>query len=110
MEAPDDQLPMAAPTMHAPTLPRRILLTGAAGRIGTAFRLAHGQDYRFRLADLETSALTGTPGKAHEVIRLDVADARACHAACAGTALARPWDTGKPCAIAQADSHACAGG
>jgi nucleoside-diphosphate-sugar epimerase len=64
--------------------PRPVLLTGAAGRIGTAFRLAHGHDYRFRLADLETSALTGTPGEAHEVIRLDVSDLAACHAACAG--------------------------
>jgi nucleoside-diphosphate-sugar epimerase len=64
--------------------PRPILLTGAAGRIGTAFRLAHGQYYRFRLADLDTSSLTGTPGAAHEVIQLDVSDAAACHAACAG--------------------------
>jgi nucleoside-diphosphate-sugar epimerase len=63
---------------------RPVLLTGAAGRIGTAFRLAHGQDYRFRLADLETSTLTGTPGEAHEVIRLNVADPASCHAACVG--------------------------
>jgi nucleoside-diphosphate-sugar epimerase len=62
---------------------RPILLTGAAGRIGSAFRLAHGPDYRFRLADLETNALADTPGQAHEVIRLDVADPAACHAACA---------------------------
>lgn len=61
-----------------------ILLTGAAGRIGTAFRLAYGQDYRFRLADLDTGTLAETPGAAHEVIHLDVADAAACHAACAG--------------------------
>jgi nucleoside-diphosphate-sugar epimerase len=64
--------------------PRPVLLTGAAGRIGTAFRVAHGHGYRFRLADLETSTLASTPGEAHEVIRLDVADAPACHAACAG--------------------------
>jgi NAD+ dependent glucose-6-phosphate dehydrogenase len=63
---------------------RFILLTGAAGRIGTAFRLAHGHDYRFRLADLETGSLSETPGKGHEIIRLDVSDAAACHAACAG--------------------------
>lgn len=66
------------------TAPRLILLTGAAGRIGTAFRLAHGHDYRFRLADLETASLANTPGAAHEIIRLDVADAAACHVACAG--------------------------
>jgi nucleoside-diphosphate-sugar epimerase len=67
------------------TDPRRnVLLTGAAGRIGSEFRLAHGQDYRFRLADLEVSTLTATPGEAHEIICLDVADAAACHAACQG--------------------------
>ncbi len=70
--------------MPAATPPRPVLLTGAAGRIGTAFRLAHGQDYRLRLADLEIGSLTDTPGESHEIIRLDVADAVACHAACAG--------------------------
>lgn len=70
--------------MHASASNRPILLTGAAGSIGTAFRLAHGQDYRFRLADLETGALSDTPGNGHEVIRLDVSDPAACHAACAG--------------------------
>jgi nucleoside-diphosphate-sugar epimerase len=64
--------------------PRSVLLTGAAGRIGTAFRLAHGHDYRLRLADLETNDLASTPGEAHEVIRLDVADAAACCTACQG--------------------------
>ena len=64
--------------------PRPVLLTGAAGRIGTAFRLAHGHDYRFRLADLETGSLGPTPGVDHEVVHLDVADSAACHAACAG--------------------------
>ncbi|MCA9861433.1 MAG: NAD(P)-dependent oxidoreductase [Thermomicrobiales bacterium] len=64
--------------------PRPILLTGAAGRIGAAFRLAHGREYRFRLADLDTGSLAGTPGEGHEVLHLDVADAAACHAACAG--------------------------
>lgn len=64
--------------------PRRLLLTGAAGRIGAAFRLAHGQDYHLRLADLETGSLAATPGASHEVIHLDVADAAACRAACAG--------------------------
>jgi NAD+ dependent glucose-6-phosphate dehydrogenase len=63
---------------------RFVLLTGAAGRIGTAFRLAHGADYRFRLADLQTDDLAATPGSGHEVIQLDVADAAACAVACAG--------------------------
>jgi NAD+ dependent glucose-6-phosphate dehydrogenase len=63
---------------------RFILLTGAAGRIGTAFRLQHGGDYRFRLADLHVDGLAETPGAGHEVIQLDVADAAACAAACQG--------------------------
>jgi uronate dehydrogenase len=63
---------------------RFVLLTGAAGRIGTAFREAHGEDFRFRLADLDTDALADTPGADHEIIRLDIADADACREACAG--------------------------
>lgn len=71
--------------MTDPRDPRPVvLLTGAAGRIGTAFRQEMGGRYRFRLADLETTALAGTPGDGHEVIRLDVADAEAVRAACAG--------------------------
>ena len=63
---------------------RFVLLTGAAGRIGTAFREAHGEQYRFRLADLETDALGDTPGAEHEVVRLNIADADACRQACVG--------------------------
>jgi len=63
---------------------RRVLLTGAAGQIGTAFRQAHGEDYRFVLADVRTDGLSETPGEGHEVVRLDVADRAACVAACAG--------------------------
>ncbi len=63
---------------------RFVLLTGAAGRIGSAFREAHGDRFRFRLADLNTGGLAETPDEGHEVVRLDVADAAACAAACAG--------------------------
>jgi nucleoside-diphosphate-sugar epimerase len=63
---------------------RFVLLTGAAGRIGTAFREAHGEQYRFRLADLEINTLADTPGAEHEVVRLDIADAEACREACMG--------------------------
>ncbi len=63
---------------------RFVLITGAAGRIGTAFREAHGERYRFRLADLHTDALADTPGANHEIVCLDVADADACREACAG--------------------------
>jgi NAD+ dependent glucose-6-phosphate dehydrogenase len=63
---------------------RFVLLTGAAGRIGTAFREAHGERYRFRLADLETDALGDTPGEDHQIVRLNIADADICREACAG--------------------------
>ena len=70
--------------MRTETTDRRfVLLTGAAGRIGTAFREAHGERYRFRLADLHTDALADTPGADHEIIRLDVAESDACRDACA---------------------------
>src|SRR5215213_2255699 len=63
---------------------RFVLLTGAAGRIGTAFRKAHSEQFRFRLADLDTGTLADTPGANHEIVRLDIADADACRQACAG--------------------------
>jgi nucleoside-diphosphate-sugar epimerase len=63
---------------------RFVLLTGAAGRIGSAFRGAHGERYRFRLADLNIDGLAETPGEGHEIVRLDVADAASCAAACVG--------------------------
>jgi NAD+ dependent glucose-6-phosphate dehydrogenase len=62
---------------------RLVLLTGAAGRIGTAFRKAYGERYRFRLADQHTDSLADTPGGDHEIARLDVADSDACREACA---------------------------
>jgi NAD+ dependent glucose-6-phosphate dehydrogenase len=63
---------------------RFVLLTGAAGRIGTAFREAHGEHYRFRLADLDTDTLADTLGANQEIVRLDIANADACREACAG--------------------------
>lgn len=61
---------------------RTILLTGAAGRIGTAFRRYAAGAYRFRLADRLAGEITD-PGN-HEVIELDAADLAACQAACQG--------------------------
>src|SRR5687768_16900917 len=63
---------------------RFLLLTGAAGRIGSAFREAYGERYRFRLGDLRTDTLADTPGTGHEIVHLDIADAEACWEACAG--------------------------
>jgi NAD+ dependent glucose-6-phosphate dehydrogenase len=60
----------------------RLLLTGAAGRIGTAFYQETADRYWFRLADRATATLV--PRAGHEVVTLDVADLNACRAACAG--------------------------
>ena len=68
----------------APSARKFVLLTGAAGRIGSAFRAETGERYRFRLADRVTDGLTGTPGEGHETVSLDVADLDACRAACRG--------------------------
>ncbi|MGI9252674.1 MAG: NAD-dependent epimerase/dehydratase family protein, partial [Thermomicrobiales bacterium] len=60
------------------------LLTGAAGRIGSAFRLAMGERWRFRLADVSLEGLADTPGEGHEIVRLDVRDGEAVGRACVG--------------------------
>jgi nucleoside-diphosphate-sugar epimerase len=64
------------------SLAKRILLTGAAGRIGRAFREYAGDRYRLRLADRDTDTLGDAHG--HEIFALDAADPLACQAACAG--------------------------
>ena len=63
--------------------PRRVLLTGAAGRIGTGFFRDAGGRYRFRLADRTAEPLAEAAAQGHEVLALDVADLGACRAACA---------------------------
>lgn len=61
---------------------RKILLTGAAGRIGRAF-LRHAQDrYQWRLADRNLEGLQEAGD--HETCQIDVADLDACRTACAG--------------------------
>jgi nucleoside-diphosphate-sugar epimerase len=62
--------------------PRRILLTGAAGRIGSNFFAAASDRYTFRLADRRIESLAGAAARGHEVIALDVADLDACREAC----------------------------
>ncbi|MEA2583423.1 MAG: dependent glucose-6-phosphate dehydrogenase [Thermomicrobiales bacterium] len=61
---------------------RRILLTGAAGRIGSAFFSHAAERYHFRLADRRTDNLTAATDQGHELIALDVADLAACQEAC----------------------------
>ena len=60
---------------------RRILVTGAAGRIGTAFRHFAGDRYELRLAVHHRGIEEPGP---HEVVRLDVADPESSQAACQG--------------------------
>ena len=60
----------------------RVLLTGAAGRIGSAFFAGAAERYRFRLADRVIDDSRG--GAGHEAVALDVADPEACRAACDG--------------------------
>jgi len=60
---------------------KRVLLTGAAGRIGTAFRQLADTRYAFRLVDRNGAQITD-PGN-HEVVTTDLADLAACQAVCA---------------------------
>lgn len=60
---------------------RKVLLTGAAGRIGTAFLQQAGERYHMRLADCKQDGLASS---GHEVQIFDIADLDACQRACAG--------------------------
>ena len=62
--------------------PRRVLITGAGGRIGTNFRREYGDRYALRLAERDAARLTDTGD--HETMVFDIADLDACRAACAG--------------------------
>jgi NAD+ dependent glucose-6-phosphate dehydrogenase len=61
---------------------RTILLTGAGGRIGTAFRQAVADRYQLRLVDREAAKI-GDPGP-YEVIEANLADLDACQQLCQG--------------------------
>lgn len=61
---------------------KRILLTGAAGGIGSAFFRATAANYFFRLADRETSSFIQATVEGHEARALDVADLEACLEVC----------------------------
>lgn len=60
---------------------KNVLLTGAAGRVGTAFRHFAGDRYQLRLVDRVTANIQA-PG-AHEIIEADLADLNACQRVCA---------------------------
>ncbi len=61
---------------------KRILLTGATGRIGSSFFEEYRDKYWFRLASRSAGKLTGI--EPHEAFPLDVADPDACQEACKG--------------------------
>ena len=61
---------------------KSILLTGAAGRIGTTFRKMTGDQYQLRLGVHNLSKLDDPEG--HEVIELEVSDLSSCQDACRG--------------------------
>lgn len=68
--------------MSETTAHRAILLTGAAGNIGRAFRRLAGDRYRLRLSGIEPVQLA--PREQAETVVLDVSDPTACRAACRG--------------------------
>lgn len=61
---------------------RRILLTGAAGGIGSAFFRSASAHYTFRLADIHTASLIEAASSEHEIMELNVSDLEACQQAC----------------------------
>ncbi len=69
--------------MLADATPRSILLTGAAGRIGSQFYKHAGGKFRFRLADISTGSLVASHD-GDEVVQMSVADLDACRSACDG--------------------------
>lgn len=61
---------------------RKVLVTGAAGRIGSVFRVYAADHYDLRLADRVTEKVDTPP--VGEVVHLDIADFDACLAVCQG--------------------------
>lgn len=59
----------------------RLLITGAAGRVASAFIRDQGSHFSLRLADMQPIAQA--PANA-EVLQLDIRDAAACARACEG--------------------------
>ena len=66
------------------TARRRVLVTGAAGRIGAAFVAQERERYAFRLTYHSRESLTASDTGGHEGIVLVVADLDAVRRACAG--------------------------
>lgn len=62
---------------------RKILLTGAAGRVGSDFRKLEGHRYQLRLAEKKLESL-GAAADHEELLAFDCADLDACQNACQG--------------------------
>ncbi len=60
----------------------RVLITGAGGRVATAFRQFAGHRYDFRLAEKEAGLISHLRSN-DEVLTFDITDIEACRAACA---------------------------
>ena len=61
---------------------RKVLLTGAAGRIGSAFRVYASERYAFRFGVHPSQRIEDADG--HDVMPFDIVDLEACRRACAG--------------------------
>ncbi len=61
---------------------RRVLLTGAGGRIGTAFREYVGDRYALRLVDRQADKISAAG--AQEVVEADLSDLEVCRQLCEG--------------------------
>lgn len=62
----------------------RVLLTGAAGRIGSAFYAATHDQFSFRLADVAERVREMPLAPDHDAVILDITDLEACRRACVG--------------------------
>ena len=60
----------------------KVLLTGAAGRVGSAFFRYAQERYDFRLADRPDSNIVSLDPMGHETSAFDLSDAAACRNAC----------------------------
>lgn len=63
---------------------RRVLVTGAAGRIGSAFWRSAADRYRLRLTDRSLDGLREGLSGDHEAVAADIVDPEACRALCRG--------------------------
>ncbi|MEX1019152.1 MAG: NAD(P)-dependent oxidoreductase [Litorilinea sp.] len=61
---------------------KRVLLTGAAGRVGQAFLEFAGDQYSLRLVDRDVSRLDASAG--YEIVEANLADLAVCQDLCAG--------------------------